>query len=429
MNFLESIAVNGHRGRQPGGVMSRQSMVAVEQLTGPASARPAHTCAAHAHQLLSARYDHRGASQAELPDRISPSNASTFCTSMYSSLSSAAADSSKSCRQAGALPFLPHPPKREQQSSSSPLVCTDLSNGGQDEAEAEHPAELKDFLNLSGEASWRGGFHGESSGVAFRFGEQVEFQFLSEQLGIAITDHDESPRLDDQEDIYDRPPQTSSCPVLSCSDQEEGLQRAGSPVKAQLSSSRAASCNNKPRLRWTLELHELFVKAVNKLGWPEKATPKGVLRLMKVEGLTIYHVKSHLQKYRFAKYLPETKEDMKSSSEDKISKSEMPGSNAGRKKILRSLQVAEALRMQMEVQKQLHEQLEVQRQLQVRIEEHAKYLHKILEQQKARNSLSATTSSIETELSESTKEEKPETQADTSSAQLPNKKNSDTDME
>ena len=72
---------------------------------------------------------------------------------------------------------------------------------------------------------------------------------------------------------------------------------------------------------------------------------------------------------------------------------------------------------------------QVQTQLQMCIEEHAKYLHKILEQQKARNSLSATTSSIETELSESTKEEKPETQADTSSAQLLNKKNSDTDME
>jgi len=361
------------------------NLKAVKQFTSPG--RMAHTRTApqpSAHQLLSAPHDllpssSCAASQSSkiLPfdlqkcspdstngtpvsrvsqagllskDLVSPSSSSTFCTSMYSSSST----NSKSCRQADALPFLPHPPKSEHQqtsggqssSSSSLLFGTDLNNGGQ--SEAEPAADLKDFLNLSGDASG-GSFHGESNGMAFR--EQMEFQFLSEQLGIAITDNEESPRLDD---IYDRPPQTSSCPVLSCSDQDD-LQRTGSPVKVQLSSSRAASCN-KPRLRWTLELHELFVKSVNKLGGPEKATPKGVLKLVKVEGLTIYHVKSHLQKYRFAKHLPETKEDMKFSSEDKISKSEIPGNNAGRKK---SLQLAEALRMQMEVQKQLHEQLEV----------------------------------------------------------------------
>lgn len=53
----------------------------------------------------------------------------------------------------------------------------------------------------------------------------------------------------------------------------------------------------KPRVVWSIELHNKFVSAVGQLGL-EKAVPKRILDLMNVEGLTRENVASHLQKYR-----------------------------------------------------------------------------------------------------------------------------------
>lgn len=164
----------------------------------------------------------------------------------------------------------------------------------------------------------------------------------------------------------------------------EQLANVGVLSGPTINNSAASGGSGKQRLRWTSDLHDRFVDAITQLGGPDRATPKGVLRVMGVPGLTIYHVKSHLQKYRLAKYLPESsaegsKDEKKDSSDSLSSMDSAPG-----------VQINEALRMQMEVQKRLHEQLEVQRQLQLRIEAQGKYLQKIIEeQQKLGGSLKA----------------------------------------
>ncbi|KAM0950627.1 putative transcription factor MYB-HB-like family [Dioscorea sansibarensis] len=143
----------------------------------------------------------------------------------------------------------------------------------------------------------------------------------------------------------------------------------------------------KPRLKWTPELHERFIEAVTQLGGADKATPKTVMTLMGIPGLTLYHLKSHLQKYRLGKNLqaqPGTGTDKNAWStveEEKMlemSRSLISNTN-NLAQANNALQISEALQMQIEVQKQLQEQLEVQRLLQLHIEAQGKHLQSVLE--------------------------------------------------
>ncbi|KAF8402598.1 hypothetical protein HHK36_010686 [Tetracentron sinense] len=71
--------------------------------------------------------------------------------------------------------------------------------------------------------------------------------------------------------------------------------------KADSGSVRQYARSKISRLRWTPDLHLCFVQAIERLGGQDRATPKLVLQLMDIKGLSIAHVKSHLQMYRSKK--------------------------------------------------------------------------------------------------------------------------------
>ncbi|EYU20703.1 hypothetical protein MIMGU_mgv1a013035mg [Erythranthe guttata] len=144
-----------------------------------------------------------------------------------------------------------------------------------------------------------------------------------------------------------------------------------SAVSSSNNCGSVSSC--KTRIRWTQDLHDRFVESVNRLGGPEKATPKAILKLMCTEGLTILQVKSHLQKYRQVKFVPESVEGR---SEKKNSTN-----NVAQIDMETGMQIKEALLLQLDVQRRLHEQLEIQKKLQLRIEQEAKRLKVMIDQQ------------------------------------------------
>lgn len=170
----------------------------------------------------------------------------------------------------------------------------------------------------------------------------------------------------------------------------EGMSYGGGAAGAGAGAA-VLSRDPKQRLRWTPDLHERFVHAVAKLGGPDKATPKAVLRLMAMKGLTLYHLKSHLQKYRLGKHtkkatdleLPNNGEFTTQDISFQIGAPLIAPAGRG---TAREMPLEDTLRYQIQVQRELCEQLEVQKKLQMRIEAQGRYLKEILE--KARENIS-----------------------------------------
>ncbi|KAK1398245.1 Myb family transcription factor [Heracleum sosnowskyi] len=145
-----------------------------------------------------------------------------------------------------------------------------------------------------------------------------------------------------------------------------------------MSSSRSGSAG-KERLKWTQELHNLFEKTVNELGGPDRVTPKGILNAMRIPGLTIYHVKSHLQNYRMSKFVPETPNKHKF---ERNKSHILPNFSA-----TAGAQLHEALQMQLGVNRRLSDQIEVQRNLKVKVEAQGRFLERIAEEYKSKSNI------------------------------------------
>ncbi|CAI0628251.1 unnamed protein product [Linum tenue] len=293
-------------------------------------------------------------------------NSTMFCTSLHPTSSST--DPGMDPR----LGIVPPPPPHHHDhqhhhhtsAGKSPFILEDQG--------MESLEDLTDFLDIAEEdPSHNSSFRQLHPGKDTIMTLKETMGYLSKELDIPLDDDDHESRA--VEVINEAPPRDPRGPVaeLYC---KKYRNADGYLPATSYQYPEAASCH-KQRIRWTTELHDLFLGAVRTLGGPEVATPKRILSLMDVKGLNIYHVKSHLQKYR----LQTQEKNMASPLEKKTASSNTDGN------MNRDMVVTTALQMQIDVQKLLYDQLKSQKLLQLRIEENAEFLKKLLEEQQKSN--------------------------------------------
>ncbi|XVE98886.1 hypothetical protein REPUB_Repub03eG0147900 [Reevesia pubescens] len=296
---------------------------------------------------------------------------SRFCTSLNSSTLTSSKTEKECCKQ---IPIF-------DQLIPSETAPNSLSLSGEGVLTTCDKQDQENFMaspHVQAESSAGSSEGSEYAKHNLTLKEQLQLQYLSQELEIDI--HDENLGL---EEIHEAP-HVSSVQVIQLECNRNRLSSVVN-VHGYIDSRHQhpdVVAAHKQRIRWLPELHELFLNAVDKLGGPESATPKNILKLMNVKGLNIYHVKSHLQKYRLTKDVSELEHDKRAPRLHE--KSGILNENDDNDEHLeRNMQVLETLQMQVEVQKLLHEQLKVQRELQLQIEQQGQFLRKLMDEQKS----------------------------------------------